>query len=186
MQDDEKINASIQAVNKGNVKFLFNTHYHGDHAGGNANFAKMGATIFAHENVRARLTADSTKLKYAKIAQPQPAEAIACRPGQQGKASGRAPNGSRKAVYPAWIEALCSPCLSSHAHSHLPDEGLGEEADSLAGLPRPSATHPRPGASGVACQSDSWLGQVTAGGLLSWAGTLPHPRFIRQIGQALQ
>ena len=43
----EKINASIQAVNKGNVKFLFNTHYHGDHAGGNENFAKMGATILA-------------------------------------------------------------------------------------------------------------------------------------------
>jgi cyclase len=71
----EKINASIQAVNKGNVKFLFNTHYHGDHAGGNANFAKMGATIFAHTNVRARLTADSTQLKYPKITQPQPVEA---------------------------------------------------------------------------------------------------------------
>lgn len=71
----EKINKSIQAINPGNVKFLFNTHYHGDHAGGNANFAKMGATILAHANVRARLTADSSKLKFAKLAKPEPVEA---------------------------------------------------------------------------------------------------------------
>jgi glyoxylase-like metal-dependent hydrolase (beta-lactamase superfamily II) len=70
-----KINAAIQAVNPGNVKFLFNTHYHGDHSGGNANFAKMGATIFAHNNVRARLMADSTKLKYSKLSKPEPMEA---------------------------------------------------------------------------------------------------------------
>ncbi len=71
----EKINAAIQAVNTGNVKFLFNTHYHGDHAGGNTNFAKMGATIFAHDNVRSRLMADSTKLKYSKLSKPEPMEA---------------------------------------------------------------------------------------------------------------
>jgi cyclase len=71
----QKINAAIQAVNPSNVKFLFNTHYHGDHSGGNANFAKMGATIFAHKNVRARLTADSTKLKFAKLSKPEPSEA---------------------------------------------------------------------------------------------------------------
>lgn len=66
----EKINASIQAVNKGNVKFLFNTHYHGDHAGGNENFAKMGATILAHDNVRARLAADQRIINFS---QPQKA-----------------------------------------------------------------------------------------------------------------
>lgn len=69
-----KINTAIQAINSGNVKFLFNTHYHGDHAGGNANFAKMGATIFAHTNVRARLLADSTQLKFAKLTKPEPAD----------------------------------------------------------------------------------------------------------------
>ena len=57
----EKINAAIQAVSPGAVKFLFNTHYHGDHSGGNANFAKMGATIFAHANVRARLSRRQTQ-----------------------------------------------------------------------------------------------------------------------------
>lgn len=66
----EKINVAIQAVNKGNVKFLFNTHYHGDHSGGNENFAKMGATILAHDNVRARLAADQRIINFA---QPQKA-----------------------------------------------------------------------------------------------------------------
>lgn len=60
----EKINTAIQAVSKGPVKFLFNTHYHGDHSGGNENFAKMGATIFAHENVRARMSVDTTKIRF--------------------------------------------------------------------------------------------------------------------------
>ena len=49
----DKINNAIQNVSKGQVKFLFNTHYHSDHAGGNENFGNMGVTILAHENVRA-------------------------------------------------------------------------------------------------------------------------------------
>lgn len=65
-----KINASIQAINPGPVKFLFNTHYHGDHSGGNENFAKMGATILAHNNVRARLAADQRIINFS---QPQKA-----------------------------------------------------------------------------------------------------------------
>lgn len=68
----EKINTAIQAVSKGPVKFLFNTHYHGDHSGGNENFAKMGATIFAHENVRARMALDSTKIRFRQKPKPTP------------------------------------------------------------------------------------------------------------------
>ncbi|MEP7322863.1 MAG: MBL fold metallo-hydrolase [Saprospiraceae bacterium] len=66
----EKINKSIQAINPGPVKFLFNTHYHGDHSGGNENFGKLGATIIAHNNVRARLTADQRIINFT---QPQKA-----------------------------------------------------------------------------------------------------------------
>lgn len=65
-----KINASIQAIHPGGVKFLFNTHYHGDHSGGNENFANMGATIIAHDNVRARLAADQRIINFS---QPQKA-----------------------------------------------------------------------------------------------------------------
>ena len=71
----EKIDAAVQGVHKGPVKFLFNTHYHGDHSGGNENFAKMGATIFAHENVRARLAGDKTKINFKQ--EPKPAANLA-------------------------------------------------------------------------------------------------------------
>jgi cyclase len=72
----ERINKAIQAVSMGTVKFLFNTHYHGDHAGGNENFGKMGATIIAHENVRARLEGDSTKIKFSQPPKPSPQIAL--------------------------------------------------------------------------------------------------------------
>lgn len=37
------------------IRFLLNTHFHGDHTGGNENLGSSGVTIFAHDNVRARL-----------------------------------------------------------------------------------------------------------------------------------
>ena len=54
----EKIMASIKTVSDKPVKFLVNTHFHGDHTGGNANFQEQGALILAHDNVRKRLAAD--------------------------------------------------------------------------------------------------------------------------------
>ena len=54
----EKIAADIRQVSSGNTaKFLVNTHVHGDHTGGNENFAKMGATILARPELRDRLAA---------------------------------------------------------------------------------------------------------------------------------
>ncbi|MBE1302260.1 MAG: MBL fold metallo-hydrolase [Alteromonadaceae bacterium] len=51
-----KIKEAINALSDKNIRFLVNTHYHGDHTGGNAWFAKTeGTTIFAHDNVRVRL-----------------------------------------------------------------------------------------------------------------------------------
>ena len=52
----EKIAAAIRQISGGSTaKFLVNTHVHGDHTGGNENFAKAGATILARENLRERL-----------------------------------------------------------------------------------------------------------------------------------
>jgi glyoxylase-like metal-dependent hydrolase (beta-lactamase superfamily II) len=51
----EKIVAAIRTVSKGDIRFLVNTHVHGDHTGGNENFGKMGVPIVAQENVRLRL-----------------------------------------------------------------------------------------------------------------------------------
>jgi len=47
----EKITAAIGKLSSQPIKYLFNTHWHGDHTGGNENFGKKGAIIVAHENV---------------------------------------------------------------------------------------------------------------------------------------
>jgi cyclase len=50
-----KIQAALKTITDKPVRFIINTHYHGDHTGGNADFAKTGSTIIAQENVRKRL-----------------------------------------------------------------------------------------------------------------------------------
>ncbi|MCF8056840.1 MAG: MBL fold metallo-hydrolase [Desulfocapsa sp.] len=55
----EKIVAAIKSVGGDYPKFLINTHYHGDHTGGNENLGKGGTLIFSHDNVRERLSAGS-------------------------------------------------------------------------------------------------------------------------------
>ena len=50
--------AKIEEQAKGKPKYLINTHWHFDHAGGNEVFGKAGATIFASDNVRKRLTGE--------------------------------------------------------------------------------------------------------------------------------
>lgn len=51
----EKIVAELRKISNGQVRFLINTHVHGDHTGGNENFSKTGAIIFARDEVRNRL-----------------------------------------------------------------------------------------------------------------------------------
>jgi glyoxylase-like metal-dependent hydrolase (beta-lactamase superfamily II) len=51
----DKIQAVISRTTEQPVRFILNTHWHGDHTGGNENFGKAGAIIMAHENVRKRL-----------------------------------------------------------------------------------------------------------------------------------
>ena len=51
----EKILNAIKTLSDQPLNFLVNTHYHGDHSGGNENMTKAGATIIAHDNVKKRL-----------------------------------------------------------------------------------------------------------------------------------
>jgi glyoxylase-like metal-dependent hydrolase (beta-lactamase superfamily II) len=53
-----KIQTAIAGLGASPVKFLINTHWHGDHTGGNENFGKAGAVIMAHDNVRVRMASD--------------------------------------------------------------------------------------------------------------------------------
>lgn len=50
----EKIEAALAKLSPGKLKFVLNTHYHGDHTGGNAHFGSK-AHIIAHANVRKRM-----------------------------------------------------------------------------------------------------------------------------------
>jgi uncharacterized protein (DUF1684 family)/glyoxylase-like metal-dependent hydrolase (beta-lactamase superfamily II) len=57
----EKIKAALAELSDQPVRYVVNTHWHFDHAGGNENFAAWGAQIVAHENVR-KLMADAQYL----------------------------------------------------------------------------------------------------------------------------
>lgn len=54
-----KILEAIRTVDADPVRFVINTHWHGDHTGGNETMGKAGAVIVAHDNVRRRLSVDT-------------------------------------------------------------------------------------------------------------------------------
>jgi glyoxylase-like metal-dependent hydrolase (beta-lactamase superfamily II) len=56
----DKIKAAIAVISNQPVKYLINTHFHGDHIGGNEPFAKDGATVVAEVHVKTRLAAGTT------------------------------------------------------------------------------------------------------------------------------
>jgi cyclase len=70
----EKIRAKLAELGEGRLKFVLNTHFHGDHTGGNANFGKE-ATIVAHANVRRRLSGE-IKPAASQAANLPPKEAL--------------------------------------------------------------------------------------------------------------
>jgi cyclase len=51
----DKLVAAIRKISPQPIRFLVNTHVHGDHTGGNENFAKLGALIFSRDQLRVRL-----------------------------------------------------------------------------------------------------------------------------------
>lgn len=54
-----KIEAAVKSVDPDPVRFVINTHWHGDHTGGNEAFGRAGAVIVAHDNVRRRMSVDT-------------------------------------------------------------------------------------------------------------------------------
>lgn len=50
-----RILEEIRKINEGPIRFVLNTHYHGDHSGGNENLGEAGTVIIAHDNVRPRI-----------------------------------------------------------------------------------------------------------------------------------
>jgi len=68
-----KIEAALKSITDKPVRFILNTHYHGDHTGGNEHFGKS-APIVAHENVRKRLASGVTRA--GQSTPPAPAGAL--------------------------------------------------------------------------------------------------------------
>ena len=66
-----KILAAVATVDTDPVKFLINTHWHGDHSGGNENLGKAGAVIMAHDNVRVRMASPQTRGDRTTLASPK-------------------------------------------------------------------------------------------------------------------
>src|SRR5882724_3926715 len=71
----DKIKVAVAAIKSGKIRYLINTHHHGDHTGGNANFAKDGATIISQENLRSRLAGNALNNQGAAAA-AAPADAL--------------------------------------------------------------------------------------------------------------
>lgn len=71
-----KIKAAVAEVTDQPVKFVLNTHWHGDHTGGNENLADGGSLIVAHDNVRKRLSTTQFLSIFDREVEPSPEGAL--------------------------------------------------------------------------------------------------------------
>ena len=72
----EKITAAIADITDQPVSYLINTHWHGDHTGGNENFGDAGAIILAHDNVRKRMSTEQVNKVFGSTTPPSPDGAL--------------------------------------------------------------------------------------------------------------
>jgi cyclase len=70
-----RISEAIKAINPGAIRFVINTHIHGDHSGGNENFARMGSTVIAQDNVRKRMSSSVVNPKTNEVTPPRDKDA---------------------------------------------------------------------------------------------------------------
>jgi cyclase len=71
----EKIKAALKSLGEGKLKFVLNTHWHGDHTGGNMQFGPE-APIIAHDNVRRRLATEQKSEFFKRTTPASPKEAL--------------------------------------------------------------------------------------------------------------
>jgi cyclase len=72
----ERIVAAVESVNPGPVRFVVNTHWHGDHTGGNENLGRRGAVIVAHDNVRQRMSTEQFMARFNATVPASPKGAL--------------------------------------------------------------------------------------------------------------
>ena len=71
----DKIRAALKGLADKKLRFILNTHWHGDHTGGNVAFGPE-ATIIAHDNVRKRLATEQKSTVFNTTTPPSPKEAL--------------------------------------------------------------------------------------------------------------
>jgi len=71
-----KIEAAVRALQDAPIRFVINTHFHGDHVGGNEPMRGAGAVIFAHENVRKRMSVEQFSKVLDRKVPASPAAAL--------------------------------------------------------------------------------------------------------------
>jgi len=72
----DKIVLAIRLITPDPVRFVVNTHWHGDHTGGNENLGKAGALLVAHENVRKRMSTEQFMGAFGRKVEPSPEGAL--------------------------------------------------------------------------------------------------------------
>jgi len=72
----DNIRKALQALGPQPLKFIVNTHWHGDHTGGNEGFGKAGAVIVAHDNVRKRMSTEQVIKAFGLKVPASPAAAL--------------------------------------------------------------------------------------------------------------
>lgn len=72
----EKIIAAVKTVSDRPIRFVLNTHWHGDHVGGNENLGKDGVVIVAQDNVRKRMSQDQFIKLFNRTVPASPAAAL--------------------------------------------------------------------------------------------------------------
>jgi cyclase len=70
-----KIKAALKTLGEGKLKFVLNTHWHGDHTGGNVVFGPE-APVIAHDNVRRRLSTEQKSEVFKRTTPASPKEAL--------------------------------------------------------------------------------------------------------------
>ena len=71
----DKIRASLKTLGQGKLRFILNTHWHGDHTGGNVAFGPE-APIIAHDNVRKRMSSEQRSEFFKSTTPASPKEAL--------------------------------------------------------------------------------------------------------------
>ncbi|WP_262693487.1 MBL fold metallo-hydrolase [Kordiimonas aquimaris] len=72
----ERIKAAIAELSDQPIRFAINTHFHGDHTGGNENLGKEGTVIVAHDNVRVRMSQSAFNRTFNRRSEAKPKAAL--------------------------------------------------------------------------------------------------------------